>query len=50
VGWRTALLRDSLPKVDPTLYPPFTYEISWAGNTVYAGSSTWVTVYVTPTG
>jgi len=46
----TYTVRDSLPKVDPTLNPPFTYEISWAGNTVYAGSSASVTVYVTPTG
>jgi hypothetical protein len=46
----TFLFRDSLPKVDPYTYPPFTYEISWAGNTVYEGSSATVTVYVTPTG
>jgi YVTN family beta-propeller protein len=46
----TYTFRDSLPKVDPTLNPPFTYEISWAGSTVYAGSSAMVTVYVTPTG
>ena len=43
----TYAFRDTLPKVDPTLNPPFTYEISWAGNTVYAGSSATVTVYVT---
>jgi YVTN family beta-propeller protein len=46
----TFAFRDSLPKVDPTLNPPFTYEISWAGNTVYSGSSAAVTVYVTATG
>jgi YVTN family beta-propeller protein len=46
----TFTFRDSLPKVDAALYPPFTYTISWAGTTVYAGSSSWVTVYVTPTG
>ena len=43
----TFVFRDSLPKVDPTLNPPFTYEVSWAGNAAYAGSSGTVTVYVT---
>jgi len=34
----------------PVRLPRFTYEISWAGNATYEGSSTSVVVYVTPTG
>jgi hypothetical protein len=42
--------RDSLPKVDPSSFPAFTYKISWPGNATYEGSSTSVVVHVTPTG
>jgi hypothetical protein len=46
----TFSFRDALPQVDPYAFPGFTYEISWAGNATYEGSSTSVVVYVTPTG
>lgn len=46
----TFSFRDSLPRVDPSGFPSFTYQISWSGNAVYEGSSTTVVVYVTPTG
>jgi hypothetical protein len=46
----TFSFRDSLPRVDPSGFPSFTYRISWSGNAVYEGSSTTVVVYVTPTG
>jgi sugar lactone lactonase YvrE len=46
----TFSFRDSLPKVDPSGFPSFTYRISWSGSAVYEGSSTTVVVYVTPTG
>jgi YVTN family beta-propeller protein len=46
----TFSFRDSLPTVDPSTFPAFTYEISWLGNATYEGSSASVVVYVTPTG
>jgi hypothetical protein len=46
----TFSFRDSLPKVDPSTSPPFTYRISWPGNATYEGSGASVVVYVTPTG
>jgi hypothetical protein len=46
----TFSFRDSLPRVDPSSFPAFTYQISWLGNATYEGSSASVVVYVTPTG
>jgi hypothetical protein len=46
----TFSFRDSLPRVDPSGFPSFTYRISWSGDAVYEDSSTTAVVYVTPTG
>jgi hypothetical protein len=44
----TFLLRDTPPTVDASTYPQFQYEISWAGNATYEGSSTSVFIYIVP--
>jgi YVTN family beta-propeller protein len=46
----TFSFRDTPPKVDASTYPQFQYEISWAGNAVYAGSTTTVFIYIVPAG
>ena len=42
--------RDTPPKVDPSTYPQFQYDISWAGNATYEGSSTSIFIYIVPAG
>lgn len=46
----TFSFRDTPPKVDPSTYPQFQYDISWAGNATYEGSTTSVVVYIVPAG
>ncbi|MFU8872800.1 YncE family protein [Micromonospora sp. SL4-19] len=44
----TFSLRDSLPTMDASTYPQFTYEIAWAGNATYQGSSASLAFYIVP--
>ena len=46
----TFSFRDTPPKVDASTYPQFQYEISWAGNATYEGSSTSVFIYIVAAG
>jgi YVTN family beta-propeller protein len=46
----TFSLRDTLPTMDASTYPQFEYDIAWAGNATYEGSSTTVFFYIVPTG
>jgi hypothetical protein len=45
----TFSLSDTLPAMDASTYPQFEYDISWAGNATYEGSSTSVFFYIVPT-
>jgi YVTN family beta-propeller protein len=45
----TFSLRDKLPTMDASTYPQFQYDISWAGNATYEGSSTSIFFYIVPT-
>jgi YVTN family beta-propeller protein len=45
----TFSLSDTLPAMDASTYPQFEYDISWAGNATYEGSSASVFFYIVPT-